>query len=91
MAAVVRGSGDDAARSRLRSGFDTGDADLLATFDRLSQGHLKVFAGTQIRSICIGHVEPCRRSRCRAAGLFLLPELGLPGKALNEQRLMQME
>ena len=48
MAAVVRGGSDDAARSRLRSGFDTGDADLLATFDRLSQGCLKVFAGVQL-------------------------------------------
>ena len=48
MAAVVRGGSDDAARSRLRSGFDTGDADLLATFDRLSQGCLKVFAGMQL-------------------------------------------
>ena len=42
---MVRGSGDDAARSRLRSGYDTGDAELLATFDRLAEGRLKVFAG----------------------------------------------
>ena len=48
MAAVVRGGSDDAARSRLRSGFDTGDADLLTTFDRLSQGRLKVFAGVRL-------------------------------------------
>ena len=45
VATVVRGSGDDAARSRLRSGYDTGDAELLATFDRLAEGRLKVFAG----------------------------------------------
>ena len=45
MVTVVRGSGDDAARSRLRSGYDTGDAELLATFDRLAEGRLKVFAG----------------------------------------------
>jgi len=42
---VVRGTGDDAARSRLRSGYDTGDAGLLETFDRLAEGRLKVFAG----------------------------------------------
>ena len=48
MAAVVRGGSDDAARSRLRSGFNTGDADLVATYDRLSQGCLKVFAGVQL-------------------------------------------
>jgi len=43
--AVVRGSGDDAAAQRLRAGFATGDAELLAEFDRLAEGRLQVYAG----------------------------------------------
>ena len=43
--AIVRGNGDDAAYSRLRSGYDSGDPDLLKIFDDLAAKHLKVYAG----------------------------------------------
>ena len=43
--AIVRGKSDDAARTRLRSGYDSGDAELLALYDRLSGTHLSVYAG----------------------------------------------
>ena len=43
--AIVRGKSDDAARTRLRSGYDSGDAELLALYDRLSGAHLSVYAG----------------------------------------------
>ena len=46
MVAVVRGNGDDAAYSRLRAGYDSGDAELLKLFDDLAAKHLKVYAGT---------------------------------------------
>ena len=52
MAAIVRGTDDDAARARLRKGLDTGDADLLATYDRLAEGHLQVYAGTRHCAAC---------------------------------------
>ena len=45
--AIVRGHGDDAAYSRLRAGYDSGDAELLQTFDNLAKDHLKVYAGRQ--------------------------------------------
>ena len=47
MVAVVRGSGDDAAAQRLRAGYATGDAELLAEFDRLAEGRLQVYAGAR--------------------------------------------
>ena len=43
---IVRGNSDEAAAERLRAGFDSGDADLLATYDALSAEHLTVYAGT---------------------------------------------
>ena len=46
--AIVRGNGDDVAYSRLRAGYDSGDAELLKVFDDLAAKHLKVYAGTNI-------------------------------------------
>jgi hypothetical protein len=43
--AIVRGQSDEAAWSRLRACFDSGDAGLLETFTRLSQDRLTVYAG----------------------------------------------
>ena len=43
--AIVRGNGDDAAYSRLRAGYDSGDAELLKLFDDLASKHLRVYAG----------------------------------------------
>jgi thioester reductase-like protein len=43
--AIVRGADDAAATKRLRQGFDSGDAELLATYDALSAKHLTVLAG----------------------------------------------
>ena len=43
--AIVRAHGDDAAYSRLRAGYDSGDAELLKTFDDLARDNLKVYAG----------------------------------------------
>ena len=43
--AVVRGNSDDAAYSRLRAGYDSGDPSLLQIFDNLAAKHLKVYAG----------------------------------------------
>ena len=43
--AIVRAHGDDAAYSRLRAGYDSGDAELLKAFDNLAKDHLKVYAG----------------------------------------------
>ena len=45
--AVVRGSSDKAAYSRLRAGYDTGDPELLQVFDDLARKHLRVYAGEQ--------------------------------------------
>ena len=45
MVAIVRGNGDDVAYSRLRAGYDSGDAELLKVFDDLAAKHLKVYAG----------------------------------------------
>ena len=45
--AVVRGNGDKAAYSRLRAGYDSGDAELLRVFDDLARTHLRVYAGEQ--------------------------------------------
>ncbi|BDA50881.1 Carboxylic acid reductase [Coccomyxa sp. Obi] len=42
--AIVRGSSDEKAAERLRSGFDSGDPQLLQRFDALSK-HLVVYAG----------------------------------------------
>ncbi len=44
MVAIVRGSSDEKAAERLRSGFDSGDPQLLQRFDALSK-HLVVYAG----------------------------------------------
>ena len=46
--AIVRGNGDDAAYSRLRAGYDSGDEELLKLFDGLAAKHLKVYAGMMI-------------------------------------------
>ena len=46
MVAIVRGSSDEKAAERLRSGFDSGDPKLLQRFDALSK-HLVVYAGSQ--------------------------------------------
>ena len=43
--AIVRAHGDDAAYSRLRAGYDSGDAELRKAFDDLAKDHLKVYAG----------------------------------------------
>ena len=43
--AVVRGNGNDAAYSRLRAGYDSGDPELLKLFDDLAAKHLRVYAG----------------------------------------------
>ena len=43
--AIVRGNGDDAAYSRLRAGYDSGDAELIKLFDNLASKHLRVYAG----------------------------------------------
>ena len=43
--AIVRAHGDDAAYSRLRAGYDSGDAELLKAFDDLAKDHLRVYAG----------------------------------------------
>ena len=45
--AIVRGNGDDAAYSRLRSGYDSGDPELLKIFNDLAAKHLKVYAGAR--------------------------------------------
>ena len=45
MVAIVRGASDEAAWSRLRAGYDSGDPDLKATFAELSEGRLSVYAG----------------------------------------------
>ena len=45
--AIVRAHGDDAAYSRLRAGYDSGDVELLKAFDDLAKDHLKVYAGRQ--------------------------------------------
>ena len=45
MAAVVRASDADEALARLRAGYSTGDPQLLADFERLAAGRLRVFAG----------------------------------------------
>ena len=46
MVGIVRGNSDEAAFSRLRAGYDSGDAELLKLFDDLASKHLKVYAGT---------------------------------------------
>ena len=52
MVAVVRGNGDDAAYSRLRAGYDSGDAELVKIFDDLAAKHLRVYAGAiPLRSV----------------------------------------
>lgn len=43
--AIVRGNGDEAAWSRLRAGYDSGDPELLSKFDSLASQHLQVYAG----------------------------------------------
>ena len=43
--AIVRGHSDEAAFSRLRAGYDSGDSELLKLFDDLASKHLKVYAG----------------------------------------------
>ena len=45
--AVVRGSSDEEAARRLRAGYDSGDQDLLTTFDSLSAQYLTVYAGEE--------------------------------------------
>ena len=47
MVAVVRGTSDEAAFSRLRAGYDSGAAELLDAFDALAKKHLRVYAGQQ--------------------------------------------
>ena len=47
MVAVVRGSGNEAAYSRLRAGYNSGDPELLQVFDDLARAHLRVYAGEQ--------------------------------------------
>ena len=73
---VVRGTGDDAARSRLRSGYDTGDAGLLETFDRLAEGRLKVFAGAPRASARTPQtsVRACTKSACALPMLLVYSE-----------------
>lgn len=46
MITIVRGGNHDQASQRLRDGFDSGDADLLAIYDALSAEHLTVYSGT---------------------------------------------
>ena len=85
MAAIVRGTDDAAARARLRKGLNTGDADLLATFDRLAEGHLQVYAGMRrlrcalLDLACDSYARQAdycsKRGRCRCA----------PGLALRRQ------
>ena len=41
----MRAKSDKDAGARLRASFDTGDAELLETFDGLSRDHLSVHAG----------------------------------------------
>ena len=43
--AIVRAGSDQEAARRLRSSFDSGDADLLRTYDALSAKHLTVYTG----------------------------------------------
>ncbi|BDA45159.1 Carboxylic acid reductase [Coccomyxa sp. Obi] len=43
--AVVRGSSDENAAQRLRTAYESVDADLMDTFDALSSGRLTVYAG----------------------------------------------
>ena len=57
--AIVRAHGDDAAYSRLRAGYDSGDAELLKAFDDLAKDHLKVYAGRQ----CGGMLLLCRAAK----------------------------
>ena len=45
--AVVRGTSDEAAFSRLRAGYDSGAPKLLKAFDALAEKHLRVHAGQQ--------------------------------------------
>ena len=48
MAAVVRASNADEALARLRTGYSTGDAQLLADFESLAAGRLRVYAGAPL-------------------------------------------
>lgn len=43
--AIVRAGSDEEAARRLRASFDSGDADLLRTYDALSAEHLTVYTG----------------------------------------------
>ena len=65
MAAIVRGTDDAAARARLHKSLDTGDADLLATFDRLAEGRLQVYAGTHLYTV--GQWAACRSQAVKCA------------------------
>jgi len=56
--AIVRGNGDDVAYSRLRAGYDSGDAELLKVFDDLAAKHLKVYAGTKHPVYTVGTMTP---------------------------------
>ena len=51
--AIVRAHGDDAAYSRLRAGYDSGDAELLKAFDDLAKDHLRVYAGRHSRRLTL--------------------------------------
>jgi thioester reductase-like protein len=45
--AIVRGTSDEQAAQRLRSGYESGDNELLSVFNSLSAKHLIVLAGAR--------------------------------------------
>ncbi len=51
--AIVRGNSDEAAYSRLRAGYDSGDPELLKLFDSLAAKQLKVYAGVHGSAPCM--------------------------------------
>lgn len=55
MVAIVRGSSDEKAAERLRSGFYSGDPQLLQRFDALSK-HLAVYAGLHPNCITVSEL-----------------------------------
>ena len=51
MAAVVRAGNADEALARLHAGYSTGDAQLLADFESLAAGRLRVYAGAPLLAL----------------------------------------
>lgn len=64
MAAVVRASNADEALARLRAGYSSGDAQLMADYESLAAGRLRVYAGAPLLAIVITTSSPSAPRLC---------------------------